>query len=119
MKSIKLSITGLLLVVSVAFGFSQGRGLSVEDMAKQQTTEIKSEIKDLTENQLSKLYDINLKYAKKISELKSSGNRSQLKSKKDTLQTEKNKELKAILSADQYKIYTILESEQQQNKGRR
>ncbi len=88
------------------------RQFSPEDQAKRQTENIGEYVK-FTEGQETKVYELNLKYAKLRQEMWRSGRpgemteaaREDMRVKMETQQQEMNKELKSILTGDQFKKY--------------
>lgn len=84
---------------------------SPEARAKTVTDKMKTEL-TLSDDQYTKAYDINLKYAQKNKEaLKGEGTRmSKLKAVKAE-NTEKNKELKAVLTEEQFTKYKSMQKE--------
>ncbi|PWT96614.1 MAG: hypothetical protein C5B52_15375 [Bacteroidetes bacterium] len=106
----KKKILSLLLIVA-AFIFVEGANAqshqmaSAADRATKYTDWMKSTLK-LTDDQVSKVQDINLKYANKTDELMKAAN-----SKKEKMQALKSQEegrdaeLKGVLTNDQYQTY--------------
>ncbi len=84
---------------------------SAEDRAKAMTDKMKEKL-TLDDNQYQKVYDVNLKYAKKADEIAAgSGDK---KSKAESLKTQleaKDKDMKGILTSDQYKKYEDIKHE--------
>jgi len=74
-----------------------------------------------------KVHDLNLKYAKKSQELRGGGNfmdmsdaqREKMRAQMTAQQEEKDKEMKKILSADQYKQYEKYRAEARQRMQQR
>ena len=85
--------------------------MSADEHAKMTTNEMKNKL-DLDHNQYQKVHEINLKYAKKQNELaaSSANKKSEAKTMK-SLHEEKEKELKGVLTSDQYKKYEGMEKE--------
>ena len=85
--------------------------MDADEHAKMTTNEMKNKL-DLNDNQYQKVHEINLKYAKKNNELAASpaNNKSKEKTMK-SLHEEKEKELKGVLTSDQYKKYEGMEKE--------
>ena len=118
----KIGFLMLMFVIAVTAGKAQpgqgGRGsgqprqFNPEEMAKRQTQEI-GEAVQFTQGQEAKVNDLNLKYAKKRQEMRSGGSfrdmddaaRQEMRKKMEALDTEKSKEMKQILTADQYVKY--------------
>lgn len=82
-----------------------------EERAKMMTDRMKEKLV-LTDAQYTPVYNIHLKYAKKNEELKQSTEDKKAKGQKfQALQTEKDKELKTVLTDEQYKKYQALKQE--------
>lgn len=104
----------------------QGRNMSPEDMAKRQTEQMGEYIK-MDKALTTKVNDLNLKYAKKSQELRAGGNfmdmsdsqREKMRAQMTAQQEEKDKEMKKILSADQWKQYEKYREEARQRMQRR
>ena len=82
-----------------------------------EVNDLQSKIPNLSDSQVIKLTEINAKYDKKMKDLRASGDRSQVMEKKGEIQEEKNKEVKKILTSEQYDKY--LASLKQSSDGRR
>jgi len=74
--------------------------LSVEDMSKAQSDRMKTDFK-LDDKQYKSISEINLKYAKKMRESTTRDSATFAK-----MQTEKDVEVKKVLTTEQYKKYT-------------
>jgi len=74
--------------------------LSVEDMSKAQSDRMKTDFK-LDDKQYKSISEINLKYAKKMRESTTRDSATFAK-----MQTEKDAEVKKVLTTEQYKKYT-------------
>jgi len=120
MKTIKIKSTflGLFSAICILF-FSQGahaqeasfKDKTPEQRAQMQTNMMKTKL-NLDSAQTLKVQGINLKYAQKLDPvLKSDGGRFAKLRQMKSIQGQKNKELKAVLSSDQYKQYQQLEAE--------
>lgn len=104
----------------------QGRQFSPEDMATRQTEQMEEYVK-MAKDVKQKVYDLNLKYAKKSQELRSGGNfmdmsdsqREKMRAQMNAQQQEKDTEMKKILSADQYKQYEKYREEARQRMQQR
>ncbi len=104
----------------------QGRQGTPEDMAKRQTEQMGEHVK-MTKDLEKKVYDLNLKYAKKSQEMRTGGNfmdmsdsqREKMRAQMTANQEEKDKELKKILSADQWKQYEKFREESRQRMQQR
>lgn len=97
-----------------------------EDFAKRQTREI-GEAVGFTEGQEAKVYDLNLKFAKKRQELRSGGSfrelddqaRQEMREKMNALDSGKDKEMKSILTEDQFRKYEAYRQERLQRMRER
>lgn len=107
-------------------GPGQPRQFNPEEMAKRQTQEI-GEAVQFTQGQEARVNDLNLKFAKKRQELRSGGSfrdmddaaRQEMRKKMEALDTEKSKEMKQILTGEQYVKYEkYLVERQQRNRDR-
>ena len=101
----------LLLVVITIVHAQQKAPVTAEDMATKTTAWMKTNL-NLNEDQIAQANEINLKFARKNMDLKKSSLNK--KQKLQTLQSNedaKEKELKRILSADQYKTWLVKKEE--------
>lgn len=101
----------LLMVVITLVHAQQEAPVTAEEMATKTTEWMKTNL-NLNEDQIAQATDINLKYARKNMDLKKSSlNKKQklqeLKSNEDA----KEKELKRMLSADQYNTWLVKKKE--------
>ena len=104
-----------------------GRGqFSPEDMAKRQTEGIGEFVK-FTEGQETKVYDLILKYAKKQQEMRSGVSfrdmtdeqRAEMRTKREALQSEQDKEMKSILTEAQFTQYEDYREQMRQQMQQR
>jgi len=86
------------------------RNLSVEERAEKQT-ELQAEKLQLNEEQREAMHDINLKYARKVEELRQGGRSFRTMRKIKALRKDKEKEIKEVLTDEQYKEYQALQEE--------
>jgi periplasmic protein CpxP/Spy len=100
-----------LLLISVTTGYSQGNNpgpghgnASPEDRAKRQTEMMKENL-SLTAAQEPKVSSINLKYAKKMEDVRKISDTAVQRKTFQNLNKQKEGELKAVLTADQFKSY--------------
>ena len=104
----------IILLITVITSNAQDKSIPpAADRAAKLTEWMKTNLQ-LTDEQLPKIQDINLKYAKKADEFRSMsmGKRQKLqKLKADG--AAKDQELKTVLNADQYKIYESKKQELQ------
>ncbi len=113
---VKGSILFLLLTIIViipSFGQQSGgrpaggggRGGATPEMRAQRQTDMMKEELKLTAAQEPKVADINLKYAKKVDEARKNTDTTAVRKAVLALQDQKNKEMKLVLNATQYKDY--------------
>ncbi len=99
-------------------GGGQGRmQMSAADLAEKQTKWM-SDILDLSERQLQKVKEINMKYAEKMMNERQSavGNREAMRSLMMKLTKEKDEELKKVLTDDQLALLQKKRREAMQNR---
>lgn len=119
----------LLLLFSIFFmvtssltqpGYGRWQNSSPEERAKIQTDQMREKV-NITNEQDSSIYEINLKYAKKIQELmKGEQGRDEMRSKIGEMMKEKDNELKGILTEEQFELYLNYKEELRgKMKGRR
>jgi len=98
----------------------QGRQFNPEDMAKRQTEQMTEDL-NLNEQQVEKVSALNKKYAEKMRDAfqNTDGNREQMREKMQTQRTEKEAELKEILTDEQFKKYQEIEKERMQRMQQR
>lgn len=128
MKKIGLFVLMMVFAAYIADAQpgGQGRNFTPEDMAKRQTEQMVEYVK-MDKTLEKKVYDLNLKYAKKSQELRGGGNfmdmsdadREKMRAQMTKQQEEKNAEIKKILSADQYKQYEKYLAEARQRMQQR
>ncbi|HEX2628665.1 MAG TPA: hypothetical protein VHM26_06635 [Chitinophagaceae bacterium] len=107
----RLSTLTLLLFISVTSLHAQETKANATDRAKKMTDQMKTEL-SLSDSSYTNVYAINLKYAEKNSEIMSGaeGRLAKLKSLKASNE-EKEKEMKAVLTKEQFKKYKELMKE--------
>jgi len=109
MKSLKLLIIGLFILVSSNVVTAQGQGPSEEQKA-QMAEEMEAFVAtlNLTEDQKTEFKSINDKYRVQMEEVRDSGSGKFSKMRKlKSINKDKNKEVKAILNDDQYDLYLV------------
>ena len=110
----------LVLTLSILFAMVlvvNAQPPSAEEMAKMQTDEMKTSL-SLTADQLTKVDAINLKYAKKMSEMFAQGPPSdfdEMRIKMEENQKARRAELEKVLNADQLKKYDQMQEERRRN----
>jgi periplasmic protein CpxP/Spy len=100
-------------------GFQQPQQMSAEERAKQETAWMKTDLA-LNDQQLVKVDSINLKFAKKRSEMRSQMqgmDRESIMAKMQEMQSQKEAELKAVLTEEQLKKYKELVIQRRGNRG--
>jgi periplasmic protein CpxP/Spy len=108
MKKIGFLMIALLLGVMVSFG-QNWQSATPEEMAKRQTEQIKEKC-GLDKAQEKKVYDLSLESSKQMAKLRSEmqgggGPNDAMREKMTKMREEQNKEMKKILTADQYVKY--------------
>ena len=97
--------SSILFSNKALFAQGEGRNMPPEDRAKRQT-EMMKEALNLTAAQEPKISALNLKYAKKMEEVKTaSKDTAVIRKNAAALNTQKNVELKKILTPDQFTQY--------------
>jgi periplasmic protein CpxP/Spy len=108
MKKIGILMIAILLVTMV--GKAQNwQSATPEEMAKRQTDQIKEKC-GLDKDQEKKVYDLSLETSKKMAKMREEmqgggGPSDEMREKMTKVRDEQNKEMKKILTADQYVKY--------------
>ena len=127
MRKFGLFLMIILFATVVANAQPGGRQFSPEDMAKRQTEQMGEYVK-MPQDLQQKVYDLNLKYAKKSADMFQGGgnfrdmsdaDRQKMREKREALNKEKDTEMKKILSADQFKAYEKYQEEARQRMMQR
>jgi hypothetical protein len=120
MKAIMISLGMALIAISVFAQQGPPKNMqTAEERAKQNTERLKTELA-LTADQEKKVQEINLASAKKMDEIfkNSQGDRDAAREKIKVVKADQDKQIKALLTADQIKKYDALiakmEAERQQ-----
>jgi hypothetical protein len=121
MKKLGILAMVLVLVTSVAMAQRGGQNFDPEERAKSQTEQLKK-VLDLDKGQEKKVYELNLKAGNEMAEMRKDmqgggGDRDAMRKKFMAMREKHNKEMKKILSDDQYKKY--LKNQQEQMDKRR
>jgi periplasmic protein CpxP/Spy len=113
-RKVQVSLTVILFVMinlmSLSLAAQQGKngggygGATPEERAKRQTDMMKESL-SLTAVQEPKISAINLKYAKKMEDVRKVADTAARRKSVQNLNKQKEGELKAILTADQFKSY--------------
>lgn len=119
----KLGLLLMLVILGTTFSMAQNRGgqnMDPEERAKTQTAELKK-VLDLNKDQEKKVYDLNLKAGKDMvkmrEEMQGSSDRDAMREKFGKMREEQNKEMKKILSEDQFKKYEKYLEERRAQRG--
>jgi biopolymer transport protein ExbD len=108
MKKIGFLLIALLMGTFV--GTAQNwQSATPEEMAKKQTADIKEKC-GIDKDQEKKVYDLSLKSSKEMAKMRDQmqgggGDRDAMREKMTKMRDEQNKEMKKILTADQYTKY--------------
>ena len=108
-------------VLGTTMSMAQNRGgqnMNPEERAKKSTAELK-EVLDLNKEQEKKVYELNLKAGKEMSAARQAadGDREVMREKMGKARDNTNKEMKNILSDDQYKKYEKYLEEKRKERG--
>ncbi|MGB0521374.1 MAG: hypothetical protein ACPGJS_00370 [Flammeovirgaceae bacterium] len=120
----QFSLLSLLLLLSVT-AFGQRRAMDTQKMAERQTTQLQERLTEkgmaLTDESLEEVKALNIKYAEKMKALReeNQGDRMAMKEAGRELETEKRKELKKILTKDQFKEYKAWMTERMEGRRER
>lgn len=106
----KIGFLLIAFIMGTMVSMAQNRqSATPEEMAKSQTDQIKKAC-DLDKDQEKKVYDISLESGKKMAKMRSEmqgggGDRDAMREKMGKVRDEQNKEMKKVLTADQYTKY--------------
>jgi hypothetical protein len=101
----------LTLMIFCTASAQNPKNMSAENRAKKITEWMKTNLQ-LKDDQVSKVQDINLKYANKMDEVKNSSGSKQDKTKTmKTNEDARDNELKSVLSDEQFKTYQSKKAE--------
>ncbi len=123
MKKLMFMFFAILFGTTISmaqYGGGQQR-MNPEDMAKRQTAELKEKL-GLDKAQEKKVYDLNLESGKKMAKMREGmqgggGDRDAMREKFTKEREDQNKEMKKILTADQYKKYEKYLEERRAQRG--
>lgn len=118
----------MAVVLGTTLSIAQSRGeqreFNPENMAKRQTEELKEKL-GLDKAQEKKVYELNLESGKKMAAMRGDmqmggGDRDKMREKFGKLRDDQNKEMKKVLSEDQYTKYEkyLEERRAQRSQGR-
>lgn len=99
----------IAMLLGAMVSFSQNwQNSTPEEMAQRQTDQIKEKC-GIDKDQEKKVYDLNLKSSKEMAKMREGmqggGDRDAMREKMTKMREEQNKEMKKILTADQYVKY--------------
>ncbi len=120
MKKILVSIIAVLALSFFTSAMAQGpQGkMTPEARSKKQTEQMKTDL-GLTEDQVVKVGEINLKFHKKVQEARKEViDRTQMREKMKPVRDEHIAELKKVLTEEQLKKFTSLMEERRKNGGK-
>lgn len=117
----KLGLLLMIVVLGTTMSIAQNRGgqrMDPEERAKKSTEALKEEL-DLKKDQEKKVYELNLKAGKEMTAAweAADGDREVMREKMGKVRDNTNKEMKKILSDDQYKKYEKYLKEQREKRG--
>jgi periplasmic protein CpxP/Spy len=118
MKTTRLFILlAILLGTTTVYAQPRRGNMSAEDIAKRQTTQTTEALK-LDKTTSAKLYQINLKYAQKMKEAfaSHSSDREAMRDEMMNIRDQKNKELQALFTSEQFKQYQEHQQEMWQHR---
>ncbi|WP_340112315.1 DUF4890 domain-containing protein [Maribellus mangrovi] len=122
MKKLGLVLLALFAFTVVTVAQNRGqRDFDPKERAKRQTEELTKEL-DLNKDQQKKVLELNEKYSEKMSAMfedmrSGGGDREAMREKMGKLRDEQNKEMKKILTEDQYKKYEKYLEERRSRRG--
>ncbi|WP_167608106.1 DUF4890 domain-containing protein [Maribellus sediminis] len=122
MKKAALMLIAVFALSFATMAQNQGpRNFDPKEMAKRQTEELTEQL-DLNKDQQKKVLELNEKYGNKMSEMRDDmrnggGDREAMREKMTKMREEQNKEMKKILTEDQYKKYEKYLEERRSRRG--
>tara|TARA_Y100000816_G_C25885707_1_gene462134 strand:- start:333 stop:752 length:420 start_codon:yes stop_codon:yes gene_type:complete len=110
MKTLRSILIAMVMLVSANTIYAQGMQETLQNSTPEERAEAQTEVMkeklELQDNQYNQVHEINLKYANKVEQLKSSSSSRRDKFNKiKSLQDEKDKEMKGALSEEQFSTY--------------
>ena len=120
-NTIKMLAMAMLLLAGFALQAQPGgggRAMNPEQRAEQQTAQMTEKL-SLSEAQAGKVKEINLKYANKMKEARDAadGDRDAMRETMTAIRDEHDKELKTVLTGEQYTQWDRIRTEQRNNRG--
>lgn len=120
MKKFVFLVMAVLLGTTFSMAQYGGQRMTPEERAKQQTADLKEAL-GLNKDQEKKVYDLNLESGKKMQKMREemggNGFSDEMREKMMTMREETNKEMKKILTDDQYKKYEKYLEERRNRRG--
>lgn len=122
MKKLGLLLIVMLVISSVSMAQNRGgmRNMNPEERAKQQTAQLK-EVLGLNKEQEKKVYDLNIESGKKMQKMREEmgggGFSDDMRQKMTQMREDQNKEMKKILTAEQYTKYEKYLEERRSRRG--
>ncbi|HQD10620.1 MAG TPA: hypothetical protein PLQ65_13205 [Flavihumibacter sp.] len=111
MKNVVIALCFILVAGAASAQDNDRAHKSAEERAKAQSDKMKTELA-LTDDQYTKIYDLNLKYAKKNEEIRGGTDDKMAKMKaSQAAMQEKDAAVKAILDAGQYEKYEAMKAD--------
>jgi hypothetical protein len=122
MKKLGFLLFAILFGATLTMAQPGGQRMSTEERAKTTTAELKEKL-GLNKDQEKKVYDLNIESGKKMAamreDMQGGGDRDAMREKMTKMRDDQNKEMKKILTADQYKKYEKYLEEQRAQRGQR
>lgn len=112
-KKVLLSVMTMMLFVTITFAQGQGQGQRMQARTPEETAKTETEwmMKELSlaKDMEKKVYDMQLKYAKKQTEMRqaamNSGDREAMRANMEKINTERNAEMKKLLGDKKFEEY--------------
>lgn len=120
MKKIGFLLIAIFFGTTLSMAQPGGQRMSPEERAKQQTAELKEAL-GLNKDQEKKVYDLNLESGKKMQKMREEmgggGFSDEMREKMTAMRDETNKQMKKILTAEQYTKYEKYLEERRNRRG--
>ncbi len=121
MKKLGILLMAIVLGTTVSMAQRGGQNFTPEESAKRTTETLKEKL-GLKADQEKQVYDLSLADAKKMSEFRKGmqgGDREGMRAKFTKMREDTSKEMKKILTEDQYVKYEKYLEERRANRGQR
>ena len=124
MKKLGLLLLSVFVFTVVSTAQDRGqRNFDPKEMAKRQTEEL-TKVLDLNKDQQKKVLELNTEAGEKMSAMRNDmmsggGDREAMREKMMKIREDQNKEMKKILTEDQYKKYEKYLEERRSQRGQR